>query len=122
MNQIQDKQIQEVERRYAIFESMINSMTKKEREQPELLAKSPSRRWAPPPRPLPFFPQVAAGAGLCGMRLECEPAPGADRASRRAGRGVPSVQATRRVRARQDRRDEIHQGRQRAAASGAPGP
>ncbi|KAL4430056.1 hypothetical protein ABPG77_004426, partial [Micractinium sp. CCAP 211/92] len=44
MNQIQDKQIQEVERRYAIFESMINSMTKKEREQPELLAKSPSRR------------------------------------------------------------------------------
>lgn len=48
MNQIQEKQIQEVERRYAVFESMINSMTKKEREQPELLAKSPSRRWAPP--------------------------------------------------------------------------
>lgn len=44
MNQIQEKQIQEVERRYAVFESMINSMTKKEREQPELLAKSPSRR------------------------------------------------------------------------------
>lgn len=46
MNQIQEKQIQEVERRYAVYESMINSMTKGEREQPELLAKSPSRRWA----------------------------------------------------------------------------
>jgi len=45
MNKIQDKQIQEVERRYAVYESMIGSMTKQEREQPELLAKSPSRRW-----------------------------------------------------------------------------
>ncbi|KAL4443989.1 hypothetical protein ABPG75_011726 [Micractinium tetrahymenae] len=44
MNKIQEKQIQEVERRYAQYESMINSMTKAEREQPELLAKSPSRR------------------------------------------------------------------------------
>ncbi len=27
------------------YESMIQSMTKQEREQPELLAKNPSRRW-----------------------------------------------------------------------------
>ena len=45
MNKVQDKQIQEVERKYAVYESMIQSMTKKEREQPEVLAKSPSRRW-----------------------------------------------------------------------------
>ncbi|PSC75432.1 Signal recognition particle 54 kDa, chloroplastic [Micractinium conductrix] len=44
MNKVQDKQIQEVERKYAVYESMIQSMTKKEREQPEVLAKSPSRR------------------------------------------------------------------------------
>jgi signal recognition particle GTPase len=34
-----------VERKYAQYESMIQSMNKKEREAPELLAKSPSRRW-----------------------------------------------------------------------------
>lgn len=44
MNKINEKQISEVERKYAVYESMINSMTKQEREQPELLAKSPSRR------------------------------------------------------------------------------
>lgn len=44
MNKVNDKQIQEVERRYKQYESMIQSMTKKEREQPEILAKSPSRR------------------------------------------------------------------------------
>ena len=80
MNKLQDKQLQEVERRYQVracvracllshhapprspaprappptttththarqvYESIIQSMSKQEREQPELLAKSPSRR------------------------------------------------------------------------------
>ena len=45
MNKVNDKQLAEVERRYVQDEAMIGSMTKAEREQPELLAKSPSRRW-----------------------------------------------------------------------------
>ena len=45
MNKVNDKQLAEVERRYVQYEAMIGSMTKAEREQPELLAKSPSRRW-----------------------------------------------------------------------------
>ncbi|EFN56751.1 hypothetical protein CHLNCDRAFT_48710 [Chlorella variabilis] len=44
MNKVEDKQLSEVERRYGQYEAMIQSMTKQEREQPELLAKSPSRR------------------------------------------------------------------------------
>ncbi|KAI3427161.1 hypothetical protein D9Q98_007098 [Chlorella vulgaris] len=44
MNKVNEKQVNEVERKYAQYESMIQSMNKKEREAPELLAKSPSRR------------------------------------------------------------------------------
>ncbi|PRW50901.1 Signal recognition particle 54 kDa chloroplastic isoform B [Chlorella sorokiniana] len=44
MNKVNEKQLAEVERKYKTYESMIQSMTKQEREQPELLAKSPSRR------------------------------------------------------------------------------
>jgi len=44
MGSITDKQLEKVERQYKEYEAMIGSMTKKEREQPELLAKSPSRR------------------------------------------------------------------------------
>ena len=44
MNKISEKQLAGVEKQYVRYESMISSMTKKEREYPELLAKSPSRR------------------------------------------------------------------------------
>ncbi|KAI7844769.1 hypothetical protein COHA_001651 [Chlorella ohadii] len=44
MNKVNEKQLAEVERKYKTYESMIQSMTKQEREQPELLAKNPSRR------------------------------------------------------------------------------
>lgn len=44
MGSITDKQLARVEQQYKVYEAMINSMTKQEREQPELLAKNPSRR------------------------------------------------------------------------------
>lgn len=44
MGSITDKQLARVEQQYKIYEAMINSMTVQEREQPELLAKNPSRR------------------------------------------------------------------------------
>ena len=44
MSGITDKQLAAAEKQFAIYESMINSMTAKERTQPELLAKSVSRR------------------------------------------------------------------------------
>ncbi|KAG0554029.1 hypothetical protein M758_12G061100 [Ceratodon purpureus] len=44
MNKVTPQQIREAEKSLKIMESMINSMTPKEREDPELLAKSPSRR------------------------------------------------------------------------------
>ena len=44
MNKVTDKQLERLERQYQRYEAMIGSMTKKEREEPELLAKSPSRR------------------------------------------------------------------------------
>lgn len=44
MNKITDKQLDATEKQFKIFESMIQSMTPKERADPELLAKSSSRR------------------------------------------------------------------------------
>ena len=44
MNKISEKQLAQVEKQYKVYESMIQSMTAKERKQPELLVKSPSRR------------------------------------------------------------------------------
>ncbi len=44
MNKITEKQLAQVEKQYKVYESMIQSMTAKERKQPELLVKSPSRR------------------------------------------------------------------------------
>lgn len=44
MNKITDDQMAQAEKQLKFWESMINSMTPKERETPELLAKSPSRR------------------------------------------------------------------------------
>ncbi|KAL3699669.1 hypothetical protein R1sor_017691 [Riccia sorocarpa] len=44
MNKISPQQISEAEKSLKVMESMINSMTKQERENPELLAQSPSRR------------------------------------------------------------------------------
>ena len=44
MGAMTDKQLQKVEKAYKTYESMISSMTKQEREQPELLAKTPGRR------------------------------------------------------------------------------
>jgi signal recognition particle subunit SRP54 len=44
MGGISDKQIARVEKQYKSYEAMINSMTKEEREKPDLLAKQPSRR------------------------------------------------------------------------------
>ncbi|CAG9462987.1 unnamed protein product [Pedinophyceae sp. YPF-701] len=44
MAQITEKQLQAAEAQFKVYESMINSMTPKEREKPELLAKNPSRR------------------------------------------------------------------------------
>ncbi len=44
MNKITEKQLQAVEKKYKRYEAMIGSMTKQERELPELLAKSQSRR------------------------------------------------------------------------------
>jgi len=44
MSAISEKQLAMAEKQFKVYESMINSMTPKEREQPELLAKSPSRR------------------------------------------------------------------------------
>lgn len=44
MNKISEKQLAAVEKKYKRYESMIGSMTKQERELPELLAKSQSRR------------------------------------------------------------------------------
>ena len=46
MNKITEKQLAQVEKQYKVYESMIQSMTAKERKQPELLVKSPSRRCA----------------------------------------------------------------------------
>jgi signal recognition particle subunit SRP54 len=44
MNKITEKQLSAIEKKYKRYESMIGSMTKQERELPELLAKSQSRR------------------------------------------------------------------------------
>lgn len=44
MGKVSPEQIREAEKSLKIVESMINSMTPKERENPDLLAKSPSRR------------------------------------------------------------------------------
>ena len=44
MNKISEKQLAAVEKKYKRYESMIGSMTKQERQLPELLAKSQSRR------------------------------------------------------------------------------
>ncbi|MGK7923546.1 MAG: signal recognition particle protein [Trichodesmium sp.] len=44
MNKISDDQLQQGETQLKRCESMINSMTRQERQNPELLAKSPSRR------------------------------------------------------------------------------
>ena len=44
MNKITDEQMAQAEKQTKLWESMINSMTPKERETPELLAKQPSRR------------------------------------------------------------------------------
>ncbi|NEO55527.1 MAG: signal recognition particle protein [Okeania sp. SIO3B5] len=44
MNKLSDDQLQQGETQLKRCESMINSMTKQERQNPELLAKSPSRR------------------------------------------------------------------------------
>ncbi|CAM6082113.1 unnamed protein product [Calypogeia fissa] len=52
MNKVSPQQIQEAEKSLKVMESMINSMTRKERADPDLLAKSPSRRR-----------RVAAGSG-----------------------------------------------------------
>eukprot|EP00877_Chromochloris_zofingiensis_P011891 jgi/Chrzof1/6956/Cz02g05130.t1_CPSRP54A[v5.2] len=43
-NQITEKQLYEAEKKFKSYEAMINSMTTEERETPELLMKSPSRR------------------------------------------------------------------------------
>ena len=39
MNQISEKQMNEAEKQFKAFESMINSMTPQERSNPDLLAK-----------------------------------------------------------------------------------
>jgi len=44
MSGITDKQLQAAEKQFKMYEAMINSMTPAERSQPELLAKSPTRR------------------------------------------------------------------------------
>lgn len=44
MNKVTDDQMAQAEKQFKLWESMINSMTPKERETPELLAKTPSRR------------------------------------------------------------------------------
>lgn len=45
MSGVSDKQLQAVEAQYKVYESMIQSMTRQERANPDLLAKMPSRRW-----------------------------------------------------------------------------
>ncbi|CAL5228389.1 g11512 [Coccomyxa viridis] len=44
MNQISEKQLNDAEKQFKTFESMINSMTPQERTNPDLLAKTASRR------------------------------------------------------------------------------
>ncbi|CAL8466014.1 g5550 [Coccomyxa elongata] len=44
MNQISEKQLNEAEKQFKMFESLINSMTPTERSNPDLLAKTASRR------------------------------------------------------------------------------
>lgn len=44
MNKISEEQLAQAEKQFSMWESMINSMTQKERETPELLASTPSRR------------------------------------------------------------------------------
>ncbi|KAL6782769.1 SRP54L [Auxenochlorella protothecoides x Auxenochlorella symbiontica] len=44
MSGVSDKQLQAVEAQYKVYESMIQSMTRQERANPDLLAKMPSRR------------------------------------------------------------------------------
>ena len=41
---VSEKQIYAMEKQYKVFESIIQSMTKEERSNPDLLVKSPSRR------------------------------------------------------------------------------
>lgn len=43
-NQVSEKQLYEVEKKFKMYKSLISSMTIEERENPELLIKSPSRR------------------------------------------------------------------------------
>lgn len=44
MNQISEKQLYVIEKEMKVFESIINSMTNEEREMPDILISSPSRR------------------------------------------------------------------------------
>ncbi|EIE18517.1 signal recognition particle protein [Coccomyxa subellipsoidea C-169] len=44
MNQITEKQLNEAEKQFKMFEALINSMTPEERTNPDLLAKTASRR------------------------------------------------------------------------------
>ena len=44
MNKISDQQMAAAEKQAKVWEAMINSMTPEEREQPELIASTPSRR------------------------------------------------------------------------------
>ena len=44
MNKISDQQMAQAEKQQKLWESMINSMTPHERETPEVLASTPSRR------------------------------------------------------------------------------
>lgn len=44
MNKITDQQMAQAEKQFKVWESMIQSMTPHERETPEVLASSPSRR------------------------------------------------------------------------------
>lgn len=46
MGAITEKQMATAEKQFKKFESMIQSMTKEERANPDLLATSPSRRYA----------------------------------------------------------------------------
>ena len=44
LTQVSEKQLYEAEKQFKIYESMINAMDEEERVNPDVLAKSPSRR------------------------------------------------------------------------------
>ena len=46
MNQISEKQLNEAEKQFKMFESLINSMTSEERSNPDLLAKVRTQKTA----------------------------------------------------------------------------